>query len=84
MKKGKWQRPETPNENTLMSIQEVAKLIRKADDYVSAAMDEWTQTAGRKGLKYVMIGKRRNIRYKSIGEWLEREEEKMACRRAAM
>lgn len=84
MKKHRWQRPEKPNENTLMSIQEVAKLIRKADDYVCAAMDEWTQTAGRRGLKYVMIGKRRNIRYKSIGEWLEREEEAMACRRAAM
>ena len=85
-KKRKWQKANmsTLNENMLLTIQEVAKLVRKADDTIRAAMDSWTQSGGRRGLRYVVMGKRRNVRYASIKEWLQREEEALACKRAAM
>ena len=66
--------------NRLLTIKEVAQIIRKADDYVSAAMDTWTQTQGRRGLRHVMMGHRRSVRYGSLNEWLTNEEEIAACR----
>lgn len=84
MKKRRWRRTDVyaTDANRLLTIQDVAKIIRKADDYVVKAMDLWTQTHGQRGLRYIIMGKRRNIRYGSLNEWLSKEEERMACRTA--
>ncbi len=84
MKKRRWRRTDfyATDPNRMLTIQEVRKIIRKSDDYVVAAMDMWTQSHGKRGLKYIMAGKRRNIRYGSLNEWLSREEEAMSCRTA--
>jgi len=80
--KQKWRRNDeyAQDPNRLLTIKEVAKIIRKADDYVSAAMDTWTQSQGRRGLRHVITGHRRAVRYGSLNEWLTNEEEIAACR----
>lgn len=80
--KRRWRRNDTyaTDPNRLLTIKEVTKIIRKADDYVSAAMDMWTQSQGRRGLRYVLMGHRRAVRYGSLNEWLTNEEEIAACR----
>ena len=84
MKQRRWRRTDVyaTDANRLLTIQDVAKIIRKADDFVVKAMDLWTQTHGQRGLRYIIMGKRRNIRYGSLNEWLSKEEEAMACRTA--
>jgi hypothetical protein len=80
--KRKWRRNDeyAQDPNRLLTIKEVVRIIRKADDYVSAAMDMWTQSQGRRGLRYVLMGHRRAVRYGSLNEWLTTEEEMTACR----
>lgn len=80
--KRRWRRDDlyATDPNRLLTIKEVARIIRKADDYVSAAMDTWTQSQGKRGLRYVITGYRRAIRYGSLNEWLTNEEEIAACR----
>ena len=80
--KRRWRRedPYATDPNRLLTIKEVVRIIRKADDYVSAAMDMGTQSQGRRGLRYVLMGHRRAVRYGSLNEWLTKEEEIAACR----
>jgi len=81
-KRRRWRRNDeyATDPNRLLTIKEVAQIIRKADDYISAAMDEWTQSQGRRGLRYILLGHRRAVRYGSLNEWLTTEEEIAACR----
>ena len=80
--KRRWRRDDlyATDPNRLLTIKEIVRIIRKADDYVSAAMDMWTQSQGRRGLRYVLMGHRRAVRYGSLNEWLKTEEEMTACR----
>ena len=80
-RKRRWRRDDdyAQDPNRLLTIKEVCGIIRKADDYVKAALDTWTQSGGKRGLRYV-VTPRRMVRYGALAEWLAKEEEAVACR----
>lgn len=62
----------------LLSFNECAKIMRIARKTISRATQLFTQTQGKDGLPFIMVGRYPKLRRPSIALWLKREEEKSA------
>ena len=58
-----------------LSISQASKITRLSRNTIAAAMNLWSTTRGRRGLRFIQPGERRLVRRSELLSWFERQED---------